>query len=170
VVVYLTHDPIGRKPEGEPGAGAPVLEGVGHDLGDGDEELLGADHDVLGAGGGGGQGVGVAAAAQVVDAAQLGPGQGQAPRHRPGGQQQPLVADALAGGELEPTAGRVDRADRGGGAQLDVVGDVEPFLVHVEVVAVGLATQVGLGQRRALVGLLGLLAEQQQAAVEALGT
>jgi hypothetical protein len=49
------------------------------------------------------------------------------------------------------------------------VGGVEPFLVHIEAVAVGFSAQVGLGQRRALIGPLGFLAEQQQAAVEALG-
>ena len=82
-------------------------------------------HHVLGAGGGGRQAVGVLPGAQVVDAVQLRPGQGQAARGRAGGQQQPLVADPLARRELELAAARVDRADRGGGAQLDVVGGVE---------------------------------------------
>ena len=72
-------------------------------------------------------------------------------------------------GKLELVAGRGDRADRGRGAQLDVVVGVEPVLVHIQAVAVGLAAQVGLGQRRALIRPLGLVAKQQQAAVEALG-
>jgi hypothetical protein len=123
---------------------------------------------VLGAGGGG-QGVGVAAAAQVVDAVQVLSGHGEAARGGPGGQQQPVVGDALARGQLQPAAGRIDRADRGGGAELDVVGGVEPLLVHVQAVAVGLAAQVRLGQGRAVVGPLGFVADQQQAAVEAFG-
>jgi hypothetical protein len=126
-------------------------------------------HDVLGADGGGGQGVGVMAAAQIVDAVQVRPGHREAARGGPGGQQQPVVADPLAGGELDVAAGRVDRADRGGAAQLDVVGGVEALVVQVEAVAVGLAAQVGLGQGRAVVRPLVLVAEQQQAAVEAFG-
>jgi hypothetical protein len=65
--------------------------------------------------------------------------------------------------------GGVDGVDLGGGVELDVVGGVEPVLVQVEAVAVGLAAQVGLGQGRAVVGPFGFVAEQQQAAAEALG-
>jgi hypothetical protein len=124
---------------------------------------------MLGVRRGGGQGVGVTPGAQVPDPVQLRPGQAQAARRRAGRQQQPLIADPLAGCELELAAGRGDRANRGRGAQLDPVGGVEAFLVDVEALAVGLAAQVGLGQRRALIGPLGLVAEQQQPAVEALG-
>jgi hypothetical protein len=124
---------------------------------------------VLGAGGRGGERLGVAAGAQVVDALQVVSGQRQAARGSAGGQQQPVVGDALARGELDLALGDVDGADRGGGAELDVVGGVEPVLVHVEAVGVGLAAQVVLGQGRALVGPFGFVAEQQQAAAEALG-
>jgi hypothetical protein len=66
-------------------------------------------------------------------------------------------------------AGRVDGADRGGGTQLDVVVGVELLRVQIEAVAVGLAAQVGLGERRTLIRPLALLANQQKSAIEALG-
>ena len=156
-------------------------DGVRADQGDVPAELaqggggLAADpagphhHNVLGPSRGGGEHVAVLAGAQVVDAGQVRPGQWQAARGGAGGQQEPLVADALARGQLQLVAGRGDRADRGRGAQLDLVVGVEPVLVHIQAVAVGLAAQVRLGQRRPLIGLFGFVAEQQQAAVEAVG-
>ena len=105
----------------------------------------------------------------MVDAVEVGSGAAQSARCGACGQQQPLVADALAGGELEPAAGRIDGADSGRGVQLDVVSGVEARVVKVERVPVGLAAQIRLGQWRAVVGPLCLLAEQDQTAVEALG-
>jgi hypothetical protein len=50
------------------------------------------------------------------------------------------------------------------------VGEVEALVVDVDLLAPDLPAQVVLGQRRPLVGALGLGADQHQAAVEALGT
>jgi hypothetical protein len=143
---------------------------LAHRGGDLAADPAGPDHDdALGAPHGRGEAVGVTPAAEVADAVEVGPGKAQAARRRAGGEQQPLVAEALSGRELELAPGRVDGADPCRGVQLDVVGGVEGGVVDVERVPVGFGAQVRLGQRRAVVGPLGLLAEQDQAALEALG-
>ena len=71
--------------------------------GDFTADPAGPDHDnALGAPHGGDETGGVTPVAEVVDAVEVGSGAAQAARCGACGQQQPVVADALAGGELEP--------------------------------------------------------------------
>ena len=79
-----------------------------------------------------------------------------------------MERDPLAPGELDLAGVQVDRLGHGLGAQLDVVLVVVGGLVHVGGVALGLAAQVVLRERRALVGSLGLGADQHHAPVEPL--
>ena len=107
--------------------------------------------------------------AQVEHAVELAAGDAQPPRLGAGGQQQPVVARAArrrrARARAAPCRGRSTvRAE----AQLDVVLGVEALVVDVDRLALGLAAQVVLRQRRALVGALGLGADEHQAPVEAL--
>ena len=126
---------------------------------DDDEPSAGVEH--------GAQRVGVLDGAQDVDAVEIGAGDRRAAGLRAGGEQQRVVGHALAAGEHDRAGADVERLDRRLGAQLDRVLLVPGrVLLQVDRVAVGLAAQVVLAQRRALVGALGLGAQQDDAAVE----
>ena len=114
------------------------------------------------------QRVGVLDAAQVVHAVELGAGNREPARLGAGGQQQPVVAQPLAVVERHLLQRRVHVDRRAAQAQLDVVVGVEALAVDVDAVAVGLAAQVVLRQRRALVRALVLGADEHQAPLEAL--
>jgi hypothetical protein len=62
----------------------------------------------------------------------------------------------------------VDAGDPRPKAQVDAVIGVPPGWVDVDRLALGLALQVALGQRRSLVWAVALRSDQQQRAVEAL--
>ena len=91
-----------------------------------------------------------------------------AARLRPVASSSRVVAQPLAVGELDLAAAGVDRGHRGAGSSSIVVLGVEPLRVHVDVLALGLAAQVVLGQRRTLVRALALGADEHDAPVEAL--
>ena len=78
------------------------------------------------------------------------------------------IAEFAAVVEGDPRAARVQPGHRGVGDQLDVVVAVEGLGMDERLLPWGLPAQVVLGQRRALVGSLGLCADQHQPAVEAL--
>jgi hypothetical protein len=92
------------------------------------------------------------------------------PEHFPGGGG---LAANPAGPDHHHLLGAGGRGDEGIGliAAAQVVGrrPGPPRAGAVEPFPVGLAAKVGPGQRRAVVGPLGLVAEQQQPAAEALG-
>ena len=112
--------------------------------------------------------VGVLDAAQVEHAVQLRAGDREPSRLGAGGQQQAVVAQPLAVVEGQLARRRVQAHRRSAEAQLDVVPGVEALVVDVDLLAADLATQVLLGQRRALVGPLVLGPDQHHAPVEAL--
>ena len=114
------------------------------------------------------QRVAVGERAQEVHAVELRAGDAQRPRLRAGGQQQPVVGEPLAAVELELAARGVEAGRRHAGAQFDVVLGVEARRMDGGRLAVRLAAQVVLRERRALVGPLRLGAQQYEAAVEAL--
>ena len=115
----------------------------------------------------------VAQAVGVVEGAQgerrVGARDGEAARARPGGEQQLVVAERVPSASVDLVRARVDRDDRGmPRAQVDVVLGVPVVGMHERLVEFGLALQVVLGQRRPLVGQVGLGAEERDAAGEAL--
>jgi hypothetical protein len=114
------------------------------------------------------QRVGVRQLAQVVHAVQGLAGDVEPPGRRTGGEQQLVVALRAA---LEDHRVRrpLDRRDADAGAQVDRVLRVPLGGVDEGRLPRLLAEQVVLGQRRALVGHLGLVAEQHNVAGEALG-
>jgi hypothetical protein len=114
------------------------------------------------------QGVGVLDAPQIQHAVQIGSGDGQPSRLGAGGEQQPVVAHALAAVELELTTRRIEALGGASEAQLDLLLAVEVFVVDVQPFAPCLAAQVVLRQRRTFVGPLGLGADEHDAPIEAL--
>ena len=116
------------------------------------------------------QRVGVVERAQVVDAVESAPGIGSAARLGAGGEQQAVVGQPLAAGERDLARGRGRSPSRAVPRRSSIV------VLVVEAASsctqtfsrVGLAAQVLLGERRALVRALGLGADQHDAAVEAL--
>ena len=104
---------------------------------------------------------------QVQHAVQIGTGNIQEPRRRAGGQQQRVVADPLSVRHFDLSGGPVDRSHRGARAQVDVVFGVPAGIVHEHRVPIGLSQQQTLGQRRPFIGPFGLLAQQDDIAVEA---
>ena len=109
----------------------------------------------------------IAEGAQVVDAVQLCAGHVEPPRHRSGRDQEAVVAKAPVALEEELVQAELDARHTGRGQQLDVVARVEALVVDVRA-SRGLAPQVVLGERRAFVGALWLVADQHQAPVKSL--
>src|SRR3954471_2831568 len=143
-----------------------ALPGGGGDFGT--DPAAADDHCRAAAPQAGGDGVRVREVAQVVDAIELRAGDRQAPRLPARGEDEPVVGDPLAGGEPCLTNGGLDPVDGGGGPQLDLVVVVERLGVDASGIALGLAPQVVLGERGSLVGQLGLLADEDDPALEAL--
>jgi len=104
---------------------------------------------------------------QVVNAFQGGARHLDPSRLGSRGQQQPVVRQLLSVTEGHARGLRVDRRHGRARLKLDVVLGVEVGRVHVRLLALGLAAEVLLGQRRALVGPLGLGADQDDPPVEA---
>ena len=105
--------------------------------------------------------------AQHVHAVELGAGDRQPPRLGARGQQQPVVAQPLAVVELDLTVRGVESHDGAPQQQLDVVRGIEALGMDVDPLALELAAQVVLGERRPLVGSLRLGADQHDATLEA---
>jgi len=116
------------------------------------------------------QGVGVRRRTQVVDAIKLGPGHRKPSRDGPRGEQQTVVAAPLPRRQYDLAQAEVEAGHGRPRAQLDALGVVKGGVVDRGVVKALLAPQVLLGKRWPLVGPHRLLPEQQDAALEALGT
>ena len=111
--------------------------------------------------------LGIADGPQVVDAVEIGAGHVEAPWHAAGGQEEAVVAQAPVSFEQELAHAEVDARHPGRGQKVDLMLGVERVRVDVRLVA-DLPAQVLLGERRALVGPLGLVADQHQLTVESL--
>ena len=143
-----------------------ALSGGGRDLG---ADPAGADHDDRAAAVQPlTQKVGVLDGAQVQHAVERCAGDGKAARLGAGGEQQPVVAQPFAIVERHLADRCIEAHGGATEAELDVVGGVEALVVDVDLLAPDLPAQVVLGQRRPLVGALGLGADQHHAPVEAL--
>src|SRR5204862_6033340 len=80
-----------------------------------------------------------------------------------------LETDLLTAPQGNEGGRQIDGLNQGLSSQLDVLILVEALVVSVGL-RVGLAPQVVLGERRALIRTLGLLADQDDAPVEALAS
>ena len=103
-----------------------------------------------------------------MDALELAAGNAQPARRRARGQKEAVVGQRLVALQRELTPSRIETHDVLAAAQLDPVLLVERSFVHVGLLAIGLAAQVLLGQRRALVRTLRLGTQQHETAVVAL--
>lgn len=112
---------------------------------------------------------GVGEAAQVVDAREVRPRDVEAARLGAGRQEQLVVVDEGAVvAEADGLRRAVDRVDGLAEVQLHVVARVPGGFVHEDAVALLLAEEIALGERRALVGVVTFVADQYHAAGETL--
>jgi hypothetical protein len=88
--------------------------------------------------------VGVVEIPEVEDAVQPGAGPIEAPRFRASGQEQPLVADAVAVFEHRLAAVTIDAVHRRARMQLNAVFLVEAVRVNDDLVEAGLPSQIAL--------------------------
>jgi hypothetical protein len=114
------------------------------------------------------QPVGVGDGAQDVDAVATRSLDRWPPRCRPGRDQQPVVAQLLAVGQGDAVGARVQCGRARGRQQLDPLVRVEALIVYVRFGELAVARQVCLRQRRALVGQVRFVGDQDDAPVEAL--
>jgi hypothetical protein len=105
--------------------------------------------------------------AQGEDARQLAPGHVELLRGGPARDQELLVADPLAAGELDLGAGRVDVHDLGLQRDLDLVLVVEPRLLDEDLLLLLLPAQVALGEGWAVVRNLRVHRDEPDAALAA---
>src|SRR4051794_25396371 len=96
--------------------------------------------------------VGVGEGAQVVHAVEVGAGCLQSAGRGAGGEQEAVVVDRFAVAKHDGVSIGLERDGGGVRAQLDVLVGVEPLVVDVDLVAVGVAAQVVLGQRGPCIG------------------
>ncbi len=115
------------------------------------------------------QQIAVGQGAQVAHPVELPAGHRQRPRRRPGGEQQLRERHRLTVVECHRPGLQVDGGGGGTGTQVYVVLGVPAVLVHEHRVAPRAAGEIALGQRGPLVGPLGLFADQDDPAAEALG-
>ncbi|MNN58963.1 hypothetical protein D3C81_1740410 [compost metagenome] len=115
----------------------------------------------------GGEGIGILLGLDAKYALQLGAGYWQRTVVCAGGQYQVIVDGRLAGGEQDSSVLPVD-GSRLVVDQLDALGGEELGWTEQQGVLVDLTEQVGLGQRWALVGQAGLVADQGDASVVSL--
>ena len=101
-----------------------------------------------------------------MDPVELGARDIEASRKGAGGDQEAVVAEASIAFEQELVQAGVESGGSSRVPELDRVLGIEALIVDVGP-ALGLAAQVVLRERRALVGPLGLIADQDDAAVEA---
>ena len=146
---------------------AAELAGGGRDLG---ADPAGPDHDDVGrVVQRGRQTVGVGEAAQVLHPVEVRTREAEAARGGAGRQQQAVVSHDVAALERDGVLVGVERYRGRVGAELDVLVGVEARVVDEDLVAVALAAQVVLGQRGPFVGAFGLLADEHDAPIEAVG-
>lgn len=113
--------------------------------------------------------LGVGEAAQMVHAREVGARDVQAAGLGAGRDQQLVVVDEGAVvAEADGLGRTVDRVDGLAEVQLDVVARVPGRFVDEDAVALLLAEQIALGERRALVGVVPFVADQYHAAGETL--
>ena len=98
--------------------------------------------------------------AEGADPLQIAARQRDAPGTCPGGQQQRGIAQPLAVPEGHAAGGRINPRDGGAQPQVDPVLRVPAGRNHGQGVVAGLGQQVFLGQRRAQVGMVPLLRQQ----------
>src|SRR5205814_3504364 len=113
------------------------------------------------AGGVGADRVAVAERAQVVDALELGAGDRESADAGAGGDQPLLEADRPPVGELEAALVQIQRLDRDAGQCLDLLLVVPRRGPEQGVLPRLLALQISLGAGRAVVGQVGLAADQE---------
>ena len=89
---------------------------------------------------------------------------GQAARARAGGEREEVVGERAAVGEGDGAGGAVDGGGGGAGEELDPLGGVEARRAQEQALAGELALEVGLGERRALVGRDRLGADERERA------
>jgi hypothetical protein len=143
--------PLARRGD-ELGADPP---GANHDHATGEIETLA-------------QRVAVGERAQVVDTVQISPRDRYPARLGASRQQQPFVGELASVVECDLRVDRVQASHRRPGHQLDLVLAIERLGVDVGLLARRLTSQIVLGQRRALVRALGLVADQDHFALETL--
>jgi hypothetical protein len=114
------------------------------------------------------QPVAVVHRAQVLHAVGPGPGHRQQGGRGAGGQQQLVVAEALAGAQRDLAQFPVDGGHAGAEPQVDVVLGVPAVLVHEDRIPFLAAQQVALGQRRALIGVVRFVADEHDLPLETL--
>src|SRR5215218_6955310 len=105
-------------------------------------------------------------ATQVTDAVEVVTRHAQAPRGRAGGQQQLVVAQPSTGCGGYGPGGRVERGHSRTKTQFDRLIDIPRLRMHEDAVAISVALEVVLGEGRAFVRCVPLLAEKDDSAVE----
>ena len=111
-----------------------------------------------------GHGIGIAFAAQGQHASGIAPRQRQAARGGAGGQQQAAVGQCGAVGQQHALGRAVDAGYGHAGMQFDVLAGQHFGGAHHQLGRFHVASQPGLGQRRAVVGAIGLIAQHGDAA------
>ena len=104
---------------------------------------------------------------EVEDARQAGAREGQPPLAATGGDDQPVVGQLLAAFQADSPALGVEGGGPPAEQELDPGAVVVLLGRHEELLEPGGPAQEGLGQRRALIGQVGLGADHRDAAVEA---
>lgn len=112
------------------------------------------------------QPVGVREAAQMVDARQVRAGDVEAARLRAGGQQQLVVPYGGAVAEMQAPGVPVDGGDGLAEMQLHLGLRVPGGLVHEDAVPLLGTGQIALGQRRAFIGMVALVTDEDHPAGE----
>jgi hypothetical protein len=101
---------------------------------------------------------------EVMNAGEIGARDVEAAGHRPGCDEEPVVAEPAIALQQELLKSGVEARNAGRAPEVDVVVLIEAFAVDVRLRR-SLAPQVVLRERRALVWPLGLIAEQDQATI-----
>ena len=131
------------------------------------DEARAHHHDPAGALDGGAQGVGVVEGAELAHAREFGARHRQGPVAGAGGEDEMVVRETFAIREAHLPLLAVDPRHAGLGAVADRVVGKEALLPQEEAAGIGLASEVGLRQRRALIGQHRLLADQGEASGKA---
>lgn len=105
----------------------------------------------------------------MVDAGQLGTGDLQTARLGAGGQQQFVVVQNRAVAEPDGLGRRVDRDNGLAEVQFDIGLGVPAGFVHEDAVALLLARQIALGKRRAFIGVVAFVTDEDHSSGEPLG-
>ncbi|MNZ94007.1 hypothetical protein D3C78_1131040 [compost metagenome] len=107
--------------------------------------------------------------AQHLDAEQLAAANRQGARTRPGGQHQVVVLQYFAAAEDDAVGRGTDGADLGVAQQIDALVGIEAFRLEQQLLLAlrrAVTAHEGLGQRRTVVGIVRLVADQGDLSVE----